>query len=325
MNTPKNINQQLKEEKEIVEKNEEHLYYKKEYELYTNGKKYKLLINMSNKEVFFTLDILSEISCYNYINKCLYINLVKDLDLTLEINDNINKVFEYLELIIAKNDYKIIDDNKNKRLIINNKELISLKENLLYNHDIIKTLIDEIKIIKDSNNRLVKLNEEKDNIIENLEFKYKSLKEDLNNIIKNNDLIIRKKINLIYQSENESTQQIFGDQFVSENKNNIELVINGKETKLTGKYNLKKGENHIKIRLKYKIYNLSNMFNNCSSLKNIDDLKYLNTNFCNNFSYVFKGCSSISDLKALEKWNVSNGNNFSNMFNYFEIFPLLNI
>ena len=124
MNTPKNINQQLKEEKEIVEKNEEHLYYKKEYELYTNGKKYKLLINMSNKEVFFTLDILSEISCYNYINKCLYINLVKDLDLTLEINDNINKVFEYLELIIAKNDYKIIDDNKNKRLIINNKELI---------------------------------------------------------------------------------------------------------------------------------------------------------------------------------------------------------
>ena len=191
---------------------------------------------MSNGEILFTLELLSEIYCYNYINKVLYNSFVKDLDLSLEINVNVNKIFEYLDLIITKNDYKLINNNKNKRLLINNKELLSLKENLLYNHDIIKILIDEIKIIKESNNKLVKLNEEKDNKIEKLESKYKSLKEDLNDIIKNNDLIIRNEINLINESECDSTEQIFGDQFVSQNKNSIELIINDKEVELTEKY-----------------------------------------------------------------------------------------
>ena len=52
------------------------------------------------------------------------------------------------------------------------------------------------------------------------------------------------------------------------------------------------------------------MFDGCESLKNIDELKYLNTKDIINFAYMFHGCSSLLDIKPLENWNVSNGNNF---------------
>ena len=47
------------------------------------------------------------------------------------------------------------------------------------------------------------------------------------------------------------------------------------------------------------------MFNGCESLKNIDELKYLDTKDIKNFSGMFYECSSLSDIKALENWNVS--------------------
>ena len=58
------------------------------------------------------------------------------------------------------------------------------------------------------------------------------------------------------------------------------------------------------------------MFYDCISLKNIEELKYLNTKNINNFSYMFSWCRSLSDIKALHNWNVSNGNNFSGMFEW---------
>ena len=84
--------------------------------------------------------------------------------------------------------------------------------------------------------------------------------------------------------------------------------------KLINKYKLRKGENNIKMKTKNKIAYLQYMFFECKNLKNIDELKYLNTKYCNNFSYMFSQCSSLSDIKGLEKLNVSNGNNFEGMF-----------
>ena len=124
----------------------------------------------------------------------------------------------------------------------------------------------------------------------------------------------RDEINLIYVTEKEGNYNIFGEKFVENNKDNIELDINGEKSKLINKYKLRKGENNIKMKIKNKITDLKYMFYECKNLKNIDELKYLNTKYCNNFEYMFYGCSSLSDIKALEKWNVSNGNNFSYMF-----------
>jgi len=50
---------------------------------------------------------------------------------------------------------------------------------------------------------------------------------------------------------------------VKNNKNNIELIINGNKNYLIKKYKLKKGENKIKIIIKNKIASLEYMFHVC--------------------------------------------------------------
>ena len=40
------------------------------------------------------------------------------------------------------------------------------------------------------------------------------------------------------------------------------------------------------------------MFYECRSLKNIEELKYLDTKEINNFSYMFSGCFNLSDIKG---------------------------
>ena len=126
----------------------------------------------------------------------------------------------------------------------------------------------------------------------------------------------RNEINLIYNKNEEDKDEIriFGKKFVENNKNNIELIINGKENNLIEKYKLKKGDNNIKIKIKNKLINLEYMFSECKSLKNIDELKYLNTKDVTNFSGIFYGCSSLSDIGALKNWEVSEGKNFAGIF-----------
>ena len=124
----------------------------------------------------------------------------------------------------------------------------------------------------------------------------------------------KDEINLIYYTEKDGIENIFGKKFVENNKNNIELIINGIKNKLVSEYELKKGENNIRIIIKNKIINLEEMFICCKALKKIEELKYLDIKEINNFSHMFWGCSSLSDIKSLENWNVSKGKNFSYMF-----------
>ena len=153
-----------------------------------------------------------------------------------------------------------------------------------------------------------------DIIIKDIKYKLSTNKI---NMIKNNIIIeYRKVINIIYYKKNNDyfSNNIFGVKFVENNKNNIKLIINGNQSKLIHKYNLKEGKNKIQIIIINQLTNLENMFICCISLKNIEELKYLNTNEVTKFSGMFGGCSSLSDIKALQSWNVSNGNDFSDMF-----------
>jgi len=138
----------------------------------------------------------------------------------------------------------------------------------------------------------------------------------------------KNEINLKYITEEENYENIFGEKFVKNNKNNIELEINGEKNKLKVKYKLVKGINNIKMIIKNKITNLEYMFYKCYSLKDIQELKYLDTKDINNFSLMFEGCLSLSDIKPLRNWNVSNGYNFSLMFegcsSLLDIKPLQN-
>ena len=68
------------------------------------------------------------------------------------------------------------------------------------------------------------------------------------------------QIKLIYECEEEREHAIFGYSFVVNNKNNIELVINGIKSELIEEYKLKKGENIVEIIIKNKILSLDHMF-----------------------------------------------------------------
>ena len=163
----------------------------------------------------------------------------------------------------------------------------------------------------------------------------KDIKNKLINDIKkhnilNNTKIIepivssRNIINIMYEKKNNNfnsndvfslnPNNIFGSNFVKNNINNIQIIIKDKLYPLMDKYTLNEGKNYIKIKILKKLTTLEDMFSQCISLKNIDELKYLDTKEVNNFSGVFYGCSSLSNINALQNWNVSKGNDFSAMF-----------
>ena len=165
--------------------------------------------------------------------------------------------------------------------------------------------------IKDKNN----------NFLYNLATPFNVIIRDIKNKL-NNTIQYKNIINLIYHKEKENKHidprynpnNIFGEKFVENNKDNISLIINGNENKLVSEFNLNIGTNNIKIIIKNKLTKLENMFEYCISLKNIDELKYLDTQDVTNFSCMFNDCESLSNINALQNWNVSNGNNFSFMF-----------
>ena len=104
---------------------------------------------------------------------------------------------------------------------------------------------------------------------------------------------------MIYEGEGKE-ENIFGTDFVERNKDNIDLIIEGRRINLIERYKLKKGENNIKMIIKKEISYLGYMFDDCKSLKNIDELKYLNTKNCFNFGFMFNKCQLLKDIKSLE-------------------------
>ena len=64
---------------------------------------------------------------------------------------------------------------------------------------------------------------------------------------------IREQIKLKYECEWRGYQQIFGKSFVKENKDNMELIINGEKKDLIDRCKLKEGENNITLIIKKKL------------------------------------------------------------------------
>ena len=121
-------------------------------------------------------------------------------------------------------------------------------------------------------------------------------------------------INLKYYVKCKGKYDIFGPVFVKNNSDKIQLIINNISIQLLSKLELNKGENIITIKIKNKLTDLSDMFYDCYSLKDISDLRNLDVSEVENFNKMFYGCSLLSDITPLENWNVSNGKDFSCMF-----------
>ena len=268
----------------------------------------------------------------NRIDNANLLNKINEYELNNNMNNNINiikdkKIKEYEDFInetilIFKNILNKINKIHNTLKMKNNiklNELINnynLNINNLNTNDISKIINEELNSINEnlSNNKNNKLNEKE---------------------------FYKNEIKIIYYAQNNGEFKIFGDKFVDNNKDKIELTINDKNNKLVDKYELRGGDNIIKLLIKNKLTNLSYMFYECNNLKDIKELKYLNVaeikdlsymfcgcsllsnikslenwnvSKCEDFSYMFSGCSSLSNIKPLENWNVSNGSNFSYLF-----------
>ena len=152
-------------------------------------------------------------------------------------------------------------------------------------------------------------------------------------------------INIIYNiNENDKEYgyiNIFGSEFVKNNKNICKMIIDNKEYEISEKYNIKNyNKNKLEIKLKgnNNINDMSGMFYGCSSLSSLPDISKWNINNINMFygclslsslpdiskwniynvtylSFMFRGCSSLSSLPDISKWNINNISNISYIFN----------
>ena len=126
------------------------------------------------------------------------------------------------------------------------------------------------------------------------------------------------EIDLIYNIiNNEKEIKIFGDDFVTNNKNLCKILYNNKEYALTSKFVIHSNEDNIlKIKLKgiNNITNLNSMFEGCSQLSNLSNLSSLDTTFVIRMGSVFKNCKCL-ELPDISNWNTSN---VEFMFSVFE-------
>ena len=253
-------------EQEAKEVLDEKIKLQKEYEYKINVEEEKniLKIEAKSEEIIFILESLNKINNFNYFNKFNYNEIINILNLPKDENNEIIKILNYINIQIKGNKYKIINGEKCKKLIIDKNEII-LKENLMKDQEVINILIKEINILKEENlqqnkriNDLIKINEEKNNEIKNLERKYDELKENFDNL--EDEMRYKDEINLVYHTKSKGDESIFGEIFVENNKENIDLIINENKSELVSNLKLKKGDNHIKLVIKNKLINLGYMF-----------------------------------------------------------------
>ena len=273
-----------------------------------NIEKYYMIYNniLNNYDVKKrNYELYKNLNSINYINNNIIIKDVTDIINEKNIINKFNRLYE-LNMKIENNEIKKNEVKKNE-----------VKKNEVQKNEAKKKEVKKNEIKKNE----VKKNEVKKNEVKKNESNKTKIKKILNEInqIKNNEKIkdkveYKNKINLIYKTKEKGTFYIFGYDFVCNNKNNIELIINGNKSELIDYYNLEKGNNNIQLIIKNDLTNLYGMFYEIHSIYNIDELKYLNVSKCTSFRSMFYHCSSLSDIKPLEKWDVSKCTDFSYMF-----------
>jgi len=144
-------------------------------------------------------------------------------------------------------------------------------------------------------------------------------KKEINNIRKNDEKSIKDKseISIIYNINHNNAINIFGLEFVKNNKYNCILIIDNKKYEIAEKYYINNYNNNIlQIKLKKinSITNMSRMFDGCESLISLPDILKWNINNVTNMSGMFEGCKSLSSLPDISKWNTNNVTDMTYMF-----------
>ena len=268
----------------------------------------------------------------NYINKTLLVfnNILNKIELmhslfTLENNFQLNEL-----LNIKQFNFDNFDNNLNKISNVINEELEKFIEIMINNN---KTEINNV------NNKINLLNVNKmnlnisNNYEEEINSKNSYQKIDNNVDIFNNptnkeNTNYKCSINIGYFTKNSGIYNIFGENFVMNNFDNIDLIINGEQHRLVNSYKLKTGENIVTVKIKNDLTNLSFMFSGCSSLKNIEELKYFDVTKSKYIEFLLSYCPLLEDINPLRYCDVSNCQSFKGMFagcvSLTNISPLVN-
>ena len=126
------------------------------------------------------------------------------------------------------------------------------------------------------------------------------------------------EITIKYKIGKEDKIRIFGDEFVKNNKDSFQMIINDNSYELSSYYNIKTEKENEILEIKLKqikdITNASRMFSECSSLIELPDISKLNMNNVTDMSYIFYKCSELSSLTDISKWNTKNAITLESMF-----------
>ena len=236
-----------------------------------------------------------------------------------KIKENMNKLKESID-IFNKNIEEII--NKLKKVKENMEIYFKINNNIINNYIIEKNRNYEIlqNINEINNNIYGEIN--KINNDENINNKIINIVNIYNKMV-NKDI---SEINIIYDIskkvkdiEEEETINIFGGEFVQNNKNICKIIIDDEEYDIKEKFDIKNyKKNILKIKLKGidNVINMSYMFSCCRLLLSIPDISKWNTNNVTNMSYMFSNCKLLSSLPDISKWNTSNVTDMSLMFSF---------
>jgi len=260
----------------------------------------------------------------NICNKCVdeHMEHNKNIVLLKSIIPNEKSINE------IKNDIKIFknnldkykdDFNKIKKNYIDLENNINIKfndYNILYN--IIKNLMKDLdneentyeNLNSNLNLNLKKLNKELFNSFENIKMKYNNLFE----IEKK-----QKEIIFLYQNDNNNNKiKIFGKKFILNNKNKCKIFMNEKEIEFSEycDINPKFLNKNIIIKFieKQTINDMSFMFHNSASLKEIHNFSNFDMGKVTNMNYMFCGCSSLKYLNDFLLLRDINPENINYMF-----------
>ena len=225
------------------------------------------------------------------------------------INNKLKQLKEKIDVL--KNDVNDIITKLNK-FMKNLDVYYSINENIInnYNQDKINceilnniNNINKEDIIKDIN----EITEDK-----NIITKFEKMMHIYNNMISPNNILITYNV-----PKRQFYVNIFGEDFVKNNKKNCKMIIEGNAYALSEKFDLENyNEDKLTINLKgiKNITNISYMFNNCKTLISLSDISKMDTSKVINMSYLFSYCYSLNSLPDISEWNTLNVKDMSYMF-----------
>ena len=227
-------------------------------------------------------------------NKFIMELRIKIDNLKYEIKDMINKFNKVLlNLEIYYNILNNIDKTYNPNFKSYQK-IVNINNFNAYSQSIIK---DIEKILNESR----------------MEVKFKYIDDIYGKIIPTNDITLKYKIG------KEENVRIFGDTFVNNNKENYQMIINGKKYDLCPVFNiknLKERKEVLEVKLKElkPPTDLSYMFFKCTNLLSLSDVSKWNTNNVTTMKGMFQFCTSLIYAPGVAKLNTDNVTDLSYMF-----------